>query len=85
MSTNDIQPVWLDPYEEICGKLESIEQDESHRSIQLSSGLLRYELGSAEANICNRELQDEEGAHVGILNIPEEDPPIRTRIEDQSE
>lgn len=74
--------VTLGAFEEIRGQLETIQQDDSAIYIGLSSGTLRFPVGTPEAKLCKRELHGQEGADVAILRVPVGERPLRIKIED---
>lgn len=72
----------LGPYEEIRGRLESILQDDRFLYVDLSSGTLRFESGTAAAEICTDVLEGREGLLVSILRTTSPDVPVIVDVEE---
>lgn len=75
----EVEPIILSPYQELCGRFEGIDRTEGSIWIHLSSGSLRYAVGSPAARACQRALADSEGERVGIIRTLSPDEPIRVR------
>lgn len=71
--------VVLEPYQELCGRLEEIETAEESIRIHLSTGTLEFDRESRAAQACISALQDSKGERVGILYVPFSVEPIRMR------
>jgi hypothetical protein len=68
----------LDSYQEIRGRLAQLESDDQFIYIELSSGTLRFECDSPEAEICGKQLKGNEGTFVSILRT--DDPMNRIHV-----
>lgn len=72
--------VRLEPWEEICGQLESVREDKLHVIVELSTGTLAYRKGSKAGQLCKDMLACEESAAVAILRVPDRSPPIQILV-----
>ncbi len=72
----------LAAYEEIVGTIERVERSDRAVSVHLSCGVLRYPAGSQEAKLLERELADNIGECVSILQLPAADESLRIRREE---
>lgn len=72
----------LNLYEELVGRLEDIHHVDNYIIIILSSGSLRYSVGSREAEIVRSQLEGKEGTVVRILRTPSQTDPILIDIDE---
>ena len=72
--------IQLAPYEEVCGEVIALKQDNLTVQVDLSVGTLRYPISSPEAGICLARLADHVGDRVSILRVPSQSNPIRIYV-----
>lgn len=72
--------IQLAPYEEVCGEVIALKQDNVTVQVDLSVGTLRYPISSPEAGICLSRLSDHVGDRVSILRVPSQTTPIRIHV-----
>lgn len=75
----------LATYEEVCGVLQALKQDNVAVQVVLSAGTLRFPVGSPEAGICLAALTDLIGERVSILRTPSQTDPIKIHISQPSD
>lgn len=63
------QYVILEPFEEIRGRLTTVDVDQQYTYIELTSGTLRFNGQSDEARMCLNALEGCIGNRISILNV----------------
>jgi hypothetical protein len=72
----------LRPFQEIVGELTNIECSGGIVHVRLSTGTLRFEDSSTEAEICQQILSHREGERIGILRMDSVVTPLVIRVEE---
>lgn len=80
-SEREASSLVLQPFQELCGRLERIHRSDLEVIVDLSSGTLRFPTGSEEAKICTNELAGKEGEQVKILRTPSAGEPLFVAFE----
>ena len=74
--------VVLQPFQELCGRLEEIQRTDHEVILILSSGTLCFPSDSEEARICINAFEGKEGNEVRILRTPDS---VKPRFGNQEE
>lgn len=68
--------VRLEPFQEVCGLLESVYQTDTDLVLVLSAGILSFSTDSMEATICESEIEVIPGTWVTIFRTQNPQTPI---------
>lgn len=85
LSVSSRELVRLAPWEELVGKLCHLEEDGDWLTVTLSTGRLRFDVQSAEADYARERLAEENGNMVSILRIDSSTDPIRVEVREDSD